>query len=713
VTTPDGGRSVGRYRILGLLGAGAMGEVYLAEDPRIERKLAIKTVRLAGRPNEIEDRSKRLLREARAAGRLLHPNIVTLFDAGEAEGQLYLAFELVEGTDLAGRMEAGPPLSLREVLRIVRQVADALDYAHRQGIVHRDIKPSNILLDTAGRVKVADFGIAKVTGQSTELTMAGSVMGSPQYLSPEQIRGDDLDGRSDIFSLGVVLYELLSGKRPFEGETITTLVYQILHKEPPPVSDLRSIPPRLETLLRNVLAKERAERTATAGQVAEELAAIERELDDETLSAPAAPALAATHVLPRRTGSGGETPASLETTPQSPRPVPPPPLSPIPPPPPPAISTHRSAAPPVPPPIPPPILPAGRAAVATEGMPAKRWVPLVTAIVLVAVVATAAAVGGGWLLFRRLTGSGEHPADTAGQTLAATPTPAPTPEATPASTPADHFGQPAPTPFSPPVETPRERVQLPRFPPAEPSPGHETPPRQELPQRPEVVPVKPSPTPAPPPTPAEPQRPKIEIEGGGEPAPAPEPSRPLPGADRTVRTGLSLAFRVTPPDAMVLLDRTVIGKAKDWSGEKGSQPYLLPGAGEYLIRIRKDGMKEFRVAVQAGETGGVTPIFAQLSPLPAADVEAGDLPVFRVGKGVSFRVRPPMAAVVLVDGQLAGPVMKFSGGLRGGWLELPPGRHRVSVEARGMRRYDVMVEVMPGAIRERERIDVNLLGGGD
>ena len=214
----EGGRSVGRYRILDFLGAGAMGEVYLAEDPHIERKLAIKTVRLVGRPQEVEDRKKRLLREARAAGRLLHPNVVALFDAGEADGLLFLAFEFVEGSDLANRLERGP-LSLREVLRIVRQVAEALHYAHGQGVVHRDIKPSNILLDTIGRVKVADFGIAKMAGQSTELTVAGSVMGSPQYLSPEQIRGEELDGRSDVFSLGVVLYELLSGNRPFAGET--------------------------------------------------------------------------------------------------------------------------------------------------------------------------------------------------------------------------------------------------------------------------------------------------------------------------------------------------------------------------------------------------------------------------------------------------------------------------------------------------------------
>jgi serine/threonine protein kinase len=187
VSTLDGGRTVGRYRIERFLGAGAMGEVYLAQDPHIERSLAIKTVRLVGRPQEIDDRKKRLLREAKAAGRLLHPNIVTLFDTGEADDVLYLAFEYVEGMDLSARVLSGtlPPLSLREVLRITAECAEALDYAHRQGIVHRDIKPSNILLDKAGHVKVADFGIAKMVGQSTELTVAGSVMGSPQYLSPE------------------------------------------------------------------------------------------------------------------------------------------------------------------------------------------------------------------------------------------------------------------------------------------------------------------------------------------------------------------------------------------------------------------------------------------------------------------------------------------------------------------------------------------------
>ncbi len=236
-----------------------MGEVYLAEDPQIGRQLAIKTVRVEeGRPQEIEERKKRLLREARAAGKLLHPNIVTLFDAGEDQGMLYLAFEFVEGTDLAAASPRGRRSRWARRWRSSARPPRALDYAHRQGVVHRDIKPSNLMLTADGQVKVADFGIAKVLDQTSDLTMTGSVVGSPHYLSPEQIRGDELDGRSDIFSLGVLLYEMLSRRRPFEGETLTTLVYQILHQEPVAARrrrpDLGAAP---EALVRRMLHKDR------------------------------------------------------------------------------------------------------------------------------------------------------------------------------------------------------------------------------------------------------------------------------------------------------------------------------------------------------------------------------------------------------------------------------------------------------------------------
>jgi serine/threonine-protein kinase len=689
VSALDGGSTVGRYRILGFLGAGAMGEVYLAEDPHIGRKLAIKTVRLVGRPAEIEDRKKRLLREARAAGRLLHPHIVALFDAGEAEGLLYLVFELVEGIDLAGRLEQGPPLTLREVLRIVRQVAEAIDYAHQQGIVHRDIKPSNILIDNAGRVKVADFGIAKMSGQSTELTVAGSVMGSPQYLSPEQIRGEDLDGRSDIFSLGVVVYELLSGKRPFDGETITTLVYQILHKEPPSVSELRSIPPRFDTLLRRMLAKDRADRIPTGGQVAEELAAIERELDDATLAAPAAgsaDALTATHVLPRR-----HTEAAL----------------PPPPPAPPVYSVPVAAVPPPAAPVAPP--------------PARdrRW--LLVALVLGVLVAAVA--GGGFLLWRARSAS--QAAETAEEVAALPGTPAP--GTTPASAPGTETPplavSPAPVVPSPPTTMPMPTptpalraggAAMPTPPPA----ATPTVPRREPTPPPAAVPG-PAPAPAPAPSrPAEETKPAAPAETD---ATAPEESseldaRDVRGADQVIHSGLNLAFRVSPADAFISIDRTQIGMAKEWSGQKGARTYDLAGPGQYRIRLRKPGMRDYHIAVEASSTRGTTTIVAQMKPLPAADVDASDLPVFRVRDGVAFRLRPPApAAVVLVDGTPVGPARQYTGGGflgGGGWLKLDPGRHRISVTAPG-RRQDFIVEVNPGAPKERERIDVDLSPGGN
>ncbi|MCP4659158.1 MAG: protein kinase [bacterium] len=287
--SPSAPAAIGRYRILRLLGSGAMGDVYVAEDPNIGRRVALKTVRLLGDEEMIAERKQRLLREAKAAGRLLHPNVVTLFDAGEVGGVLFLAFELVEGTDLSRRLRSSPPLTLHEVLRLVREVAGALAYAHQQGVVHRDIKPSNILLGPGGEAKVADFGIAKLGDQTTAFTQTGAVVGSPQYMSPEQVRGESLDGRSDLFSLGVVLYEMLSASRPFDGDTLSTLVFQILSQEPVAIETLRpGLPPRLVDLVHSLLAKDRDQRIASPDQLIEILAAIEQEAEAEELAAPAA-----------------------------------------------------------------------------------------------------------------------------------------------------------------------------------------------------------------------------------------------------------------------------------------------------------------------------------------------------------------------------------------------------------------------------------------
>ncbi|MBI2563135.1 MAG: serine/threonine protein kinase, partial [candidate division NC10 bacterium] len=255
---------LGRYELLEELGRGAMGVVYRARDPRIDRLVAIKVIApVEGLdPAQIQQRRERFQREARAAGRLAHPNIVTVHDVGEEAGRAFLVMELIEGQTLAEVLRTRRPLPLDEVLRaflvmeliegqtlaevlrtrrplpldevlaVGEQAAQALDYAHRHAIVHRDIKPANILLTRDGVAKVTDFGIARITG--TETTQTGQTLGTTSYMSPEQIAGLPLDGRSDIFSLGAVLYELLSGEKAFPGETISTIVYRIVHEDPTP-----------------------------------------------------------------------------------------------------------------------------------------------------------------------------------------------------------------------------------------------------------------------------------------------------------------------------------------------------------------------------------------------------------------------------------------------------------------------------------------------
>ena len=274
------GSHLGRFEIVRVLGEGAMGVVYLGEDPHIERPVAIKTIRADGdasRANEIESRFRK---EAKLAGRLQHPSIVTIYEFGRVGDVVFIAMEYVDGQPLGQWVSSHPNLTLAERVEIVRQVARALEHAHERGVVHRDVKPGNILVTRDGKVKVADFGIGKlISGASTDLTRTGTMVGSPAYMSPEQIRGDKIDGRSDFFSLGVVLFELLTGARPFPGDSITTLVYQILHTEPrDPLSLKASLPPDAREVFARLLSKQPERRPAHADEFIAEIDRLVAEL---------------------------------------------------------------------------------------------------------------------------------------------------------------------------------------------------------------------------------------------------------------------------------------------------------------------------------------------------------------------------------------------------------------------------------------------------
>ena len=212
-----------------------MGVVYRALDPAIGRTVAIKSIRLTdiADPGEVARMRDRLLREAQSAGLLSHPGIVTIFDVEEQDGQAYVAMEFVNGPTLDQLLSRPEPLDPKTVFRILRETAAALDHAHQKGIVHRDIKPSNIMIHEDGTAKITDFGVAKVS-TSQHMTVAGTVVGTPSYMSPEQIQGKPVDGRSDQFSLAVIAYEMLTGEKPFVGEPLPSLLYKVVHDEPPP-----------------------------------------------------------------------------------------------------------------------------------------------------------------------------------------------------------------------------------------------------------------------------------------------------------------------------------------------------------------------------------------------------------------------------------------------------------------------------------------------
>ncbi len=266
------GEKLGKYEIRGILGRGAMGTVYEAWDPLIARKVAIKTVALAAEQDaEAREGLARFQREAQAAGRLQHPNIVGVFDYGETETLAYIVMEFVDGEPLKAVLDRGERFPLGETVRILRELLSGLAFSHAQGVVHRDIKPANIMLTRAGSVKIADFGIARI--ESSSMTQAGTVLGTPAYMSPEQFKGEPVDARTDLYSAGVVLYQLLTGERPFEG-SVSAIMHKVLTTAPPKPSELAvTAPTPFDAVVGKAMAKRPEERFVSAAAFAEALRA--------------------------------------------------------------------------------------------------------------------------------------------------------------------------------------------------------------------------------------------------------------------------------------------------------------------------------------------------------------------------------------------------------------------------------------------------------
>ena len=265
---------LGRYRLVKVLGQGAMGVVYEAVDTRLNRTVAIKTVLRSHLADETTatEYATRFEREAQAAARLAHPNVVTVYDFGEHEDISYIVMEFVRGRELNHAFEAGEPFPLPEAIRIMRELLAALDYAHQQGIVHRDIKPANVMLDHAGHVKLTDFGVARVVNANQDRTMPGTLVGTPSYMSPEQILGLAVGSRADIFAAGVILYQFLTGKRPFSGGGPFGVQRKIVQDDPEPPSQANpQLPAAFDLVIARALAKQPEDRYETAAIFAADL----------------------------------------------------------------------------------------------------------------------------------------------------------------------------------------------------------------------------------------------------------------------------------------------------------------------------------------------------------------------------------------------------------------------------------------------------------
>ena len=289
-------KRLGKYEIVGKIGQGGMGEVYRASDPVLNRQVAIKTMTSGGVMEE--ELRKRFLREAQSAALLNHPNIVTVYDFGEEQGRMYIVMELLEGTDLKDFIRR-PRLSLRAQIGLMEQICDGLAFAHAKGVIHRDLKPANLHVSRDLHVKIMDFGLARLA--TSDITRTGLIMGTPHYMSPEQVKGEQVTTRSDVFALGAVFHELLCGRKAFDAESLHSVMYQVMHAEPPPVEQLRpDVPRALGEVVRAALDKDAARRPADAAALGRALRA-----------ASVAVSVAETQVIASRSplaSAGGETP---------------------------------------------------------------------------------------------------------------------------------------------------------------------------------------------------------------------------------------------------------------------------------------------------------------------------------------------------------------------------------------------------------------------
>jgi len=589
-----------------------MGVVYLAQDPQIERTLALKTVRFDG-PSQsfsMSEAKARFLKEAKISGRLQHPNIVTVYDVGEDEGVLYLAMEYISGGSLSQRLAEPGSFPLVERIRVLSEVADALSHAHQRGVLHRDVKPANILLTDSSSAKVTDFGIGKLLTGDTDLTTTGQMIGSPAYMSPEQVRGDKLDVRSDIFSLGVVLYQTLTLRKPFPADTLTTLVYQILHDQPlDPLRHNDELPPEISEIAQRCLAKSREERYGDAAELADDLRAL----------IGIAPLTSTTGLSESKVGRARAAAAAAAATPAAP-PTPAPDSGPpkAAPPPPVDLSASRRMS-----------RSGGRTSMtSSQHSPAALAGAAMGGLVLIGVL-----VGG--FFFLRSQGL-----------FRSVVVPLPEPTATPTATPGPDNRPASPTPSAFPG------ASLPQASPTT-GPGAALPPPSPAPGRTAVPTRTPRPRPTPTPTPLP----------TATPVPTPTPT-PLVRPDATYITRRLVKLSVSPDQARVYLDGRYVGISDDWDDAGGGSLLAFAADGRHRLRFAFPGRKDLLVDVLV--TGNAVEERVEIE----RDLEKGspDGPTGPAGKiprpdyqtaGLARLAVEPAFARVSVDGHDMGTAGRF------------------------------------------------------